>query len=50
VGLHVQAFDGDESESFIDNPKPVPASLFLLGVGLIGIAGFSRKKLFTTKK
>ncbi len=51
VGLHVQTFDGDGSESFINNnPVAEPATLFLLGAGLIGVAGFSRKKLFKTKK
>lgn len=48
IGLHVQGFANGGSEAFINNstaPVPEPATLLLLGTGLIGLAGASRKKL-----
>ncbi|MFK5953365.1 MAG: PEP-CTERM sorting domain-containing protein [Desulfobacterium sp.] len=49
VGMHVQAFGDGGSEKFIStsstNPVPEPASMVLLGIGLMGIAGVSRKKV-----
>ena len=48
VGIHVQSFADGGSESFINDPPaapvPEPTTLFLLGVGLLGIAGFRFKK------
>lgn len=44
VGLHVQAFDGGGSESFVNMPVPVPAALWLFGSGLLGLIGFARRK------
>jgi len=36
-------------EATADNPIPEPATLFLFGSGLIGLAGFGRKKFFKSK-
>lgn len=47
IGIHVQGFANGGSESFTNNgPKPVPepATVLLLGAGLIGVTGYSRKK------
>ena len=45
VGIHVQGFATGGSESFINKPDavPEPATLMLLGFGLIGLAGVGRQ-------
>jgi hypothetical protein len=43
VGLHVQGFATGGSEAYI-NTVPEPATLLLLGCGLVGLAGFGRKR------
>jgi hypothetical protein len=43
VGVRLTAFDSDGSESFVH--APIPASVLLLGSGLIGLVGFRRKKI-----
>ncbi len=50
VGIHVQGFADGGSESFINGPPPntpvpEPATMLMIGTGLIGLAGISRKRL-----
>ena len=45
VGIHVQGFGGGGSESFVNAPVPVPAAVWMLGAGLIGLIGFGRRKI-----
>ena len=47
VGIHVQGFASGGSESFVNNPNPVPepATMLLFGVGLMGIGSVVRKRL-----
>lgn len=44
IGLHVQAFASGGSESFVNNPVPVPAAVWLFGSGLLGLVGVARRK------
>lgn len=47
IGLHVQGYDGGYSESFINNPVPVPEAetyaMMLAGLGLVGWAARRRR-------
>ena len=53
AGIHVQAFSDGGSESFVTGngttPVREPATMLLFGVGLVGLAGFGRKKLLKKK-
>jgi hypothetical protein len=44
VGLHVQAFSGGGSESFVNTPVPLPAAIWLFGGGLLGLMGLIRRR------
>jgi len=46
IGLHVRAFEGDRSASFVTGipPVPVPAAFWLFGTALIGFIGYSRRR------
>ena len=44
IGMHVINFDGGGSESFVNNPVPVPAAIWLFGSGLLGLVGIARRK------
>jgi hypothetical protein len=45
IGLHVQAIDGGRSESFVNDPTPVPipAAIWLMAPGLLGLAVLRKK-------
>lgn len=44
IGLHVQGFTGGGSESFVNNPVPIPAAVWLFGAGLGLLSAFARRK------
>lgn len=44
IGMHVIDYDSGGSESFVNNPIPIPAAAWLFGTALIGLAGLKRKK------
>jgi len=44
IGIHVQGYDTGGSESFVNNPVPVPAAFWLFGSGLLGLAGIARRR------
>lgn len=47
VGIHVQGFEDGGSESFINNPNnpiPEPGTVLLLGIGLLGISIYGKRR------
>jgi len=44
IGLHVTNFESGGSESFVNNPVPVPAAVWLFGSGLLGLVAVARRK------
>ena len=44
IGIHVQGYASSGSESFVNNPVPVPAAVWLFGSGLLGLVGVARRK------
>lgn len=44
IGMHVISFANGGSESFVNNPVPVPAAFWLFASGLVGLAAVSRRR------
>jgi hypothetical protein len=44
IGMHVINFSNGGSESFVNNPIPVPAAIWLLGSGLLGLGAIGRRR------
>lgn len=42
IGVHVQGFEGGGSESFVNNPQPVPEPASMLGIMAFGALGGGR--------
>ena len=45
VGIHVQAFDGGGSESFVNTPVPEPHAAVLFAVGALVVGTATRRRL-----
>ncbi|MBL4608753.1 MAG: VPLPA-CTERM sorting domain-containing protein [Pseudomonadales bacterium] len=46
LGLHVTSITGSGSESFVNNPVPLPAAVWLFGSGLIGLRLVSKRRVY----
>ena len=44
MGLHVTNFTSGGSDSFVNNPVPIPAAVWLFGSGLLGLVGIARRR------
>lgn len=44
IGMHVINFENGGSESFVNNPVPIPAAVWLLGSGLLGLVAVARRR------
>ena len=44
IGIHVQGFTDGGSESFVNNPVPIPAAAWLFGSGLLGLGALARRR------
>lgn len=44
IGIHAQSIDGGGSESFVNNPVPLPAGLWLFGSALAALTGIGWRR------
>ena len=44
IGIHVQGFGDGGSESFVSTPVPLPAAVWFMGAGIVGLLAFGRER------